>query len=128
MLYEGIGQVHWSFLNKFGQSVIMQITCLYVPDAQAQLLPPHQLSEYHDTNETNGSWIGFSEHALVFYEGNCIRFPYNETTNLPIAKLAPGITKTKHFSVPPMNLQAPHPVVQTTCLLHHENCYKSIID
>jgi hypothetical protein len=93
----GVGQVHWTFLNEFGHRATMQLTCLYVPDAPTRLLPPQQLSDHKSASQANGSWIGFGEHALVFYEGHCIRFPYHEASNLPIAKLAPGITKYQAF-------------------------------
>ena len=35
--------------------------------------------------------------ALVFYQGHCLRFPYHDTSNLPIAKLAPGISCYQAF-------------------------------
>ena len=30
---QGVGQVHWTFLNEQGQCVTLPITCLYVPEA-----------------------------------------------------------------------------------------------
>jgi transposase InsO family protein len=75
----------------------MQLTCLYVPDATTRLLPPQQLSASNTVSNANGSWLGFGKEALVFYEGRCIKFPYREGSNLPVAKLAPGISKFKAF-------------------------------
>jgi hypothetical protein len=40
---KGIGQVQWTFLNEFGHRTNVLLTCLYVPDATARLLPPQQL-------------------------------------------------------------------------------------
>jgi hypothetical protein len=48
-------------------------------------------------SKANGSWIGFRNDALIFHEGKCIKFPYREGSNLPVAKLAPGISKFKAF-------------------------------
>jgi hypothetical protein len=36
-------------------------------------------------------------HSSQLFKKHCIRFPYNEASNLPIAKLAPGITKYQAF-------------------------------
>jgi hypothetical protein len=94
----------------------MQLTCLYVPDAPTHLLPPQQLSDHKNASQANGSWIGFGEHALVFYEGHCIRFPYHEASNLPIAKLAPESTKYQAFLVLPMPPRALLPNAMTTSL------------
>ena len=51
------------------------------------------------TSTTNGAWIGHGQDALVFYQGHCIQFPYHESSNLPIAKLAPGIQRFQAFNV-----------------------------
>jgi hypothetical protein len=64
----GVGQVKWTFLlNKFHQRIDVFLTCLYVPDATTRLLPPQQLSMGTNASNTNGSWIGFSKQAFVFY-------------------------------------------------------------
>ena len=96
---QGIGQVHWTFLNEHSQRITIPITCLYVPEAPTRLLPPQQLSEQNGTSTMNGAWIGHGQDALIFYQGHCIRFPYNESSNLPIAKLAPGIQRFQAFNV-----------------------------
>jgi hypothetical protein len=94
----GIGQVIWTFLDENQHRVQIPLTCLYVPEATTRLLPPQQLSERNEASTTNGSWIGYRGSALVFHEGNCIKFSYHEGSNLPVAKLAPGITKLKAFT------------------------------
>ena len=96
---EGVGQVNWTFLNEFGHRTTIPLTCLYVPEATTRLLPPQQLSTRHGASNANGSWVGYGNDALVFYEGHCIKFPYHEGSNLPVAKLAPGISKFKAFHV-----------------------------
>jgi hypothetical protein len=94
---EGIGQVNWTFLNEFGHRTTIPLTCLYVPAATTRLLPPQQLSTRHDASYANGSWVGSGNDAFVFYDGNCIKFPYHKGSNLPVTKLAPGISKFKAF-------------------------------
>ena len=94
---KGVGQVAWTFLDQFGERTTVKLTCLYVPDATTRLPPPQQLSASNTASQANGSWIGFGNDALVFYEGKCIKFPYREGSNLPVAKLAPGISKFKAF-------------------------------
>jgi hypothetical protein len=47
--------------------------------------------------QANGSWLGYGGATLVFYEGQCIKFPYHEGSNLLVAKLALGITKFQAF-------------------------------
>ena len=96
---QGVSHVHWTFLDEQGQCVTLQITCLYVPEAPTRLLPPQQLSNQNRTSMTNGAWIGHGQDALVFYQGHCIWFPYNESSNLPMAKLAPGIQRFQAFNV-----------------------------
>jgi hypothetical protein len=93
----GVGQVVWTFLDEFGERTTVQLTCLYVPDATTRLLPPQQLSASDTASKANGSWIGFGKDAFIFYEGKCIKFPYRDGSNLPAAKLAPGISKFKAF-------------------------------
>ena len=93
----GIGQVNWTFLNEHNHRVQIPLMCLYVPDATMHLLPPQQLSERAGTSQANGSWLGYGGAALVFYEGQCITFPYHDGSNLPVTKLALGITKFQAF-------------------------------
>ena len=93
---EGIGQVNWTFLNEFGHHTTIPLMCLYVPEATTCLLPP-QLSTHYGTSYANGSWVGFGNDALIFHKGHCIQFPYHQGSNLPVAKLAPGISKFKAF-------------------------------
>jgi hypothetical protein len=93
----GVGQVIWTFLNEFHQKVHIPLTCLYVPDVTTHLLPPQQLSTWEGASPLNGSWVGYGGAALVFHEGQCIKFPYHQGSNLPAAKLAPGISKFQAF-------------------------------
>ena len=86
---EGIGHVVWTFFDEFRNNTPIHLTCLYVPGAPAHLLPPQQLSE--DVSATNGAWIGKGDHAKAFYNGSCIKFQYDTDSNLPIARLAPGM-------------------------------------
>jgi hypothetical protein len=90
---QGVGQVKWTFLNEFHQRIDVFFTSLYVPDATTRLLPPQQLSMGNRASNANGSWIGFSKQAFIFYEGHCIVFPYHNGSNLPITKLTPGVSK-----------------------------------
>jgi hypothetical protein len=50
-----------------------------------------------NASNANGSWIGFSLQAFVFYQGHCIQFPYHNGSNLPITKLAPGVSQFQAF-------------------------------
>ena len=75
---QGVGQVQWTFLNKQDEQVCLQITCLYVPDASTRLLPLQQLYDQCGTSMSNSAWIGHGQDDLVFYQGNCIHFPYND--------------------------------------------------
>jgi hypothetical protein len=52
----------------------------------------------NQASNANGSLIGFSKQAFVFYEGHCIAFPYHDGSNLLIAKLAPGVSKFRVFN------------------------------
>lgn len=88
---------NWTFLDESGNRVTVSLTGLYVPAASSRLLPPQQLSVRDDTCQANGAWIGFGKDALVFYQGHCIRFPYHTASNLPIGKLAPGISRYQAF-------------------------------
>ena len=94
---EGTRTVNWMFLNDNGTHVTVSLMCLYVPAASFWLLSSQQLSDCNDTCKANGTWIGFAKNALVFYQGHCIQFSYHEASNLPITKLAPGITCYQAF-------------------------------
>jgi hypothetical protein len=122
----GVRQVVWTFLDEHRHRVQIQLTCLYVPDAMTCLLPPQQLSKRNDTSTMNGSWVGHGDTTLVFYEGSCIKFPYHEGLNLPVAKLAPGISKFRAFIGTCMPLPMTTPTNQTTSCWHQESYYKSI--
>ena len=74
-------QSSWNLLGK------------YVPDAPARLMPPQRLPTRDDAIMANGTWLGPGMCAHVFYEGNCIKFPYHNASRTPIAKLAPGASK-----------------------------------
>jgi hypothetical protein len=95
--------------QQFGHRTMITLTCLYVPNATTRLLPPQQLSARKGSSHANGSWVGYGNAAFVFYEGHCIKFPYHDGTNLPIAKLAPGVSKYKafHGTVTPPSCTAP---------------------
>jgi hypothetical protein len=93
----GVGQVNWMLLNEFGHRTTIPLTCLYAPDATTRLLPPQQIATRNGASNANGSWVGYGNDALVFYEGDCIKFPYHEGSNPPVAKLAPGISKFEAF-------------------------------
>ena len=69
---EGIGTVNWMFLSDDGSHITILLTCLYVPAASSQLLPPQQLSDQDDTCRANGAWIGFGKDTLMFYQGHCL--------------------------------------------------------
>jgi len=92
---KGIGVTTWTFTNEFQECVKVPLMALYVPDSPCRLLPPQQL--HKQRCPTNGAWIGKGSHAKVFYEGNCIAFQYDSSSNLPIAWLAPGINKFAMF-------------------------------
>jgi len=136
---KGIGVATWTFTNEFQECVKVPLMALYVPDSPCRLLPPQQL--HKQRCPTNGAWIGKGLHAKVFYEGNCIAFQYDSNSNLPIARLAPGIDKFAMFcgittanasegseptsirSLPPDNLS----VTQRKLLrLHHRYGHQSM--
>jgi hypothetical protein len=68
----GISTIVWTFLDKFGNQVPIQLTALHVPNAPACVLLPQQL--HVDSSSSNGAWIGKGSHAKVFYDGSCIKF------------------------------------------------------
>ena len=102
---------------------------MFQPEASLHLLPPQQLSDCHDTSQANGACIGFGNDALLaFYQGHCIHFSYHEASNLPIAKLAPGIACYQAFQCSitnSSNTESHHidNLSPTSCqLLHLHHC------
>jgi hypothetical protein len=72
----------------------MNVLALYVPACPFRLLPPQQLARQPGSNPNNGAFLtGARSAAQVFYEGHEITFPYDESSQLPIAMTAPGIER-----------------------------------
>lgn len=94
---KGIGTVKWTFRDTDGALCDVRLRALYVPDCPVRLLPPQQLSTDPNGNDSNGAWIGCGEHALVFYNGHCLPFCYDQASNLPIGKTVPGVSRFQAF-------------------------------
>jgi hypothetical protein len=132
-----IGTIIMTFLHEFGNQVPIRLTALHVPNAPACLLLPQQLQV--DLSSSNGAWIGNGSCAKVFYNGSCIHYQYDATSNLPIAWLAPGMSKYLVFCgsvtndapstdtvVSPQNLPTDNLLSIQHKRLHLHHCYSHI--
>jgi hypothetical protein len=87
-------------------------------------------------SQHNGSWIGGGFTANVFYQGYCINFTFDATSQLPITKTKPGTAKYAAFATQchdcPNDATTPHflnaklnsnlSAIQKKLLLAHKKC------
>ena len=76
------------------------------------MCPTHLQEDQSSTSMSNGTWIEHGHDALAVYQGHCIQFPYNNSSNLPTVKLALGIQHYQAFHVSVNN--SSDPVTQRT--------------
>jgi hypothetical protein len=96
---EGIGVMSWKLKDINSHIVNLQVQAIYVPACPFCLLPPQQLSQAPEMSRHNSAWIGGGSAAKVFYQGHCLEFAFELTSQLPIAKTEPGSNKFAAFTM-----------------------------
>jgi hypothetical protein len=64
----------------------VQVQVIYIPACLFRLLSPQQLIQAPEMSQHNSAWIGGRSAATVFYQGHCLEFAFDSTSQLPIAK------------------------------------------
>jgi hypothetical protein len=96
---DGIGVVSWKLKDINSQIVDVNVQAIYVPACPFRLLFPQQLSRAPEMSKHNGAWVGRGSAANFFYQGHCTKFPFDHTSQLPIAKTEPGSMKFAAFAM-----------------------------
>jgi hypothetical protein len=91
--------VSWKLKDIDGHIVDVNVQAIYVPACPFRLLSPQQLSRAPKMIKHNGAWVGGGSTAKVFYQGHCIEFSFDQTSQLPIAKTKPGSMKFAAFAM-----------------------------